>query len=105
MQQPLLAADEAGNPEAISLSNAEGGHLLSNRENSASSVDQSSFKNENKLDVVSTELLAVDFAASHSSIQYQPLLQSDPYTDLYSFLNPVGINRGDILQVGISEPH
>ena len=53
-----------------------------------------------------TELTAViDLPASHSSIQYQPLSDSDPYTVLYHFLNSVGIDREDILQANISESH
>jgi len=61
---------------------------------------------ENKLNVTDTELTTVtESPASHSSIQYQLLSDSDPYTVLYTFLNSVGIDRGNILQANISESH
>ena len=53
-----------------------------------------------------TELTAViEFPASYSSIQSQPLSNFDTYTVLYIFLNSVGIDRENIFQANISESH
>ncbi len=54
-----------------------------------------------------TELTAVPELPEddNSNNAYHPLTESDPYTALYSFFNSIDIDREDIQQAGISEPH
>ena len=56
--------------------------------------------------MIDTELTAMtELLENDSNHVYQLLSESNPYAVLYSFLNSINIDRSDIQQAGISEPH